>query len=67
MRCTAARMWYWTADPSAANTTSFCGFYANGYSFYYGASDDGGVAPLFVIRQSEIAPSDSDGAKENVC
>lgn len=59
--------WYWTADPFAANTTHFCSFYGNGNSHYSGASDDGGVAPLFVIRQSEIAPSDSDGAKENVC
>ena len=67
MRCTAARMWYWTADPSAANTTNFCNFNNNGNSNNNGASNDGGVAPLFVIRQSEIAPSDSDGAKENVC
>ena len=67
MRCTAARMWYWTADPSAANTTNFCFFYGNGGSGGGGASYGGGVAPLFVIRQSEIAPSDSDGAKENVC
>lgn len=50
MRCTAARMWYWTADPSAANTTHFCGFVNYGSGDYSGASVDGGVAPLFVIK-----------------
>ena len=49
MRCTAARMWYWTADPSAANTTNFCDFHFNGSSYYYGAANDGGVAPLIVL------------------
>ena len=46
MRCTAARMWYWTADPSAANTTNFCTFYNYGYSTRGGAANDGGVAPI---------------------
>ena len=43
-------VYYWTADPSAANTTNFCDFYANGFSTDYGASGEGGVAPLFVIE-----------------
>ena len=46
MRCTAARMWYWTADPSAANTTNFCAFNTYGGSSDTGASNDGGVAPI---------------------
>ena len=50
MRCTAARMWYWTADPSAAYTTNFCTFYTYGNSYHAYASDGGGVAPLFVIK-----------------
>ena len=45
----AARMWYWTADPSAANTTNFCYFDDYGYSSGTGASNDGGVAPLIVL------------------
>ena len=45
----AARMWYWTADPSAADTTHFCGFSDHGNSNHYGASGDGGVAPLIVL------------------
>ncbi len=45
----AARMWSWTADPSAANTTDFCDFYYTGHSSYYIASADGGVAPLIVL------------------
>ena len=46
----AARMWYWTADPSAADTTYFCFFRYNGGSgIYGGASADGGVAPLIVL------------------
>ena len=45
----AARMWYWTADPSAANTTYFCAFANDGYSSHIYASADGGVAPLIVL------------------
>ena len=46
----AARMWYWTADPSAAHTTNFCIFNHDGHSNnYYAASGDGGVAPLIVL------------------
>lgn len=45
----AARMWYWTADPSAANTTSFCNFHYFGLSSGSSASADGGVAPLIVL------------------
>ena len=43
-------VWYWTADPSAANTTSFCLFNYHGHSSHNSASCDGGVAPLFVIK-----------------
>ena len=43
-------VYYWTADPSAANTTYFCRFTDNGDSYYHGASYEGGVAPLFVIE-----------------
>ena len=45
----AARMWYWTADPSAANTTNFCNFNTHGASTSPGASYDGAVAPLTVL------------------
>lgn len=43
-------VWYWTADPSAAYTTDFCNFANRGASGDHGASADGGVAPLFVIK-----------------
>ena len=42
-------MWYWTADPSSANTTAFCAFDYTGRSNHHGAHNEGGVAPLFVI------------------
>ena len=42
--------WYWTAGPSAANTTAFCLFDSTGDSTDLGASLDGGTAPLFVIK-----------------
>ena len=42
--------WYWTADPSSANTSHFCFFNSNGNSGYLGASNTGGVAPLIVIK-----------------
>ena len=45
----AARMWCWTADPSAANTTGFCPFSDDGASTGNGASNDGGVAPFIVL------------------
>ena len=45
----AARMWYWTADPSAAVTTYFCHFSDGGHSTSTSASADGGVAPLIVL------------------
>lgn len=41
--------WFWTADPSAADTTDFCGFGTDGGSHLTGAANDGAVAPLFVI------------------
>lgn len=43
--------WYWTVDPSAAHTTTFCAFNSSGYSFDAHASYDGGIAPLFVIKK----------------
>ena len=43
-------VYYWTADPSAANTTDFCYFNSIGGSNHANASDEGGVAPLFVIE-----------------
>lgn len=45
----AARMWYWTADPSAASTMDFCRFSFGGDSLHNGAANDGGVAPLIVL------------------
>ena len=45
----AARMWYRTADPSAANTTNFCYFDLDGFSDHAGASAEGGVAPFIVL------------------
>ena len=42
--------WYWTADPSSANTSNFCRFHGHGGSGYAGASTTGGVAPLIVIK-----------------
>lgn len=43
-------VYYWTADPSAADTTYFCGFDDYGFSNYNRASNDGAFAPLFVIE-----------------
>lgn len=43
-------VFYWTADLSAANTTRFCFFSNHGTSTNIYASDEGGVAPLFVIE-----------------
>ena len=43
-------VWWWLADPSAADTTNFCHFNGNGHSSNTGASSDGGIAPLFVIK-----------------
>lgn len=45
----AARMWYWTADPSGAHTTYFCSFNSDGGSGGHYASADGCVAPLIVL------------------
>ena len=41
---------FWTADPSAANTTNFCYCYNDGYSNGNGAANDLALAPLFVIE-----------------
>lgn len=41
---------FWTADPSAAHTTSFCSFGSHGGSGNYGAASDLALAPLFVIE-----------------
>lgn len=45
-------MWYWTADPSAANTTNFCNFNNNGNSNNNGAHNEGGVAPISSSRRA---------------
>ena len=45
----ASRVTYWTADPSAANTTTFCGFGGDGTSGNGNASSELGVAPLIVL------------------
>ena len=52
MRCfwLAGRVNFWTADPSAANTTNFCYCYNDGYSNGNGAANDLALAPLFVIE-----------------
>lgn len=47
-----ARQWYWLADPSAANTASFCGVGDYGDSGNTGASGAGGLAPLIVLTKS---------------
>ena len=41
---------FWTADPSAAHTTAFCGFANYGDSHSDGAAYDLALAPLFVIE-----------------
>ena len=41
---------FWTADPSAADTTNFCYFSRYGYSDDSGAANDLALAPLFVIE-----------------
>ncbi len=41
---------FWTADPSAAHTTSFCIFHRSGASLDNGAVDALALAPLFVIE-----------------
>lgn len=45
----APRQWYWLADPSAANTTHFCGVNGAGNSHYSLASNIDGLAPLIVL------------------
>lgn len=45
----AARMWYWTADPSAVNTTHFCNLYYFGEGNHIHASSEVAVAPLIVL------------------
>ena len=45
-------MWYWTADPSSANTTNFCNFNNNGNSNNNNASNEGGVAPISSARRT---------------
>ncbi len=41
---------FWTADPSAADTTYFCYFSSSGDSDLLGAANDLALAPLFVIE-----------------
>lgn len=45
----AGRVAFWTADPSAAYTTYFCGFGSHGGSSDGGAADDLALAPLIVL------------------
>ena len=45
----AGRVGFWTADPSAANTTYFCNFALNGASDASGAANDLALAPLIVL------------------
>lgn len=45
----ASRQRYWLADPSAANTASFCNVDHNGISNYGNASGAYGLAPLIVL------------------
>ena len=45
----AGRVGFWTADPSAANTTYFCLFNHAGYSDYGGAANGLALAPLIVL------------------
>ena len=51
---------YWTADPSAANTTNFCNFNNNGNSNNNGASNEGGVAPISSGRRAKIRQIQND-------
>ena len=60
MSYTTARMWYWTGDPSAANTTNFCNFNNNGNSNNNGASNEGGVAPISSGRRAKIRQIQND-------
>ena len=53
-------MWWWLADPSAANTTNFCNFNNNGNSNNNGASNDGGIAPISSFRRTGSAGSKND-------
>ncbi len=41
---------FWSEDPSAASTTGFCDFLANGNSNHGGAANGLALAPLFVIE-----------------
>lgn len=43
---------YWTLDPSAANTTSFCSIRSSGDSGQVDASGSNGLAPLIVLTKS---------------
>ena len=46
------RQWYWLADPSAANTVTFCSVDSYGDSNDSHASSAGGLAPLIVLTKS---------------
>lgn len=45
----AGRVSFWTADPSAADTTDFCFFAHSGYSLDGGAANAFALAPLIVL------------------
>lgn len=56
MRCfwLAGRVNFWTADPSAANTTNFCNFNNNGNSNNNGAANDLALAPISSKQRTRI-------------
>lgn len=41
--------WWWLASPYVASTSYFCYVYGSGNSYYWGASDFGGVVPGFCV------------------
>jgi len=41
--------WYWTSSASASSAANFCTCSHYGHSYYYGASEVGGVAPGFCV------------------
>lgn len=43
------RIWYWTAEPSCADTTDFCFFNRYGACGTNYASEEGGISPLIVL------------------
>lgn len=54
---TEQRRWYWTADPSSANSADFCYFGHYGHSDHAGASNPTAVAPLLVLSKAKSTKS----------